>query len=114
MFLLTQMRFWRRLVKNSFRYRYIVLLSAMAAFILACTPQGPPYQKFEKDSEVPRITLDDAKAAFDQGNAVFVDSRGDVAFNQEHIKGAISIPAGGGDERFSQLPKGKKIIVYCS
>src|SRR4051812_45787551 len=114
MYLLTQMKCWRLLVKNRFRNHFIVLLSAVAAVICACTPAGPPYQKFEKDSEVPRITLDEAKAAFDSGNALFVDARGDMAFNQEHIKGAISIPNGGGEDRYSQLPKGKKIIVYCS
>ena len=102
-------------MKNSYRYRFVFLLSVAASFLIsACTPEGVPYHKFEKDSEVPRITLDEAKAAYDAGNALFVDSRGDMAYNQEHIKGAISIPAGGGEDRFSQLPKGKKIIVYCS
>jgi 3-mercaptopyruvate sulfurtransferase SseA len=88
---------------------------ACAAIILGCkvSPPATPYQKFTNDSEVPRISLVDAKAAYDSGDAVIVDARAEVAYKTEHIKGAINIPLGN-NENFDQLPKGKKIIVYCS
>lgn len=61
-----------------------------------------------------RISLADAKAAFDAGTAVFVDSRAEAAYKAEHIKGAINIPGGTLDSKIGSLPKDKKIIVYCS
>lgn len=41
--------------------------------------------------DAPRISLEDAKKDFDAGNAVFVDTRGEAAYKNEHIKGAINI-----------------------
>jgi hypothetical protein len=71
-------------------------------------------KKYGSQAEVPRISVEDAKKAYDAG-AVFVDSRPESAYKVEHIAGAINIPNGAGaEEKFSSLPKGKKIIVYCS
>jgi 3-mercaptopyruvate sulfurtransferase SseA len=98
-------------VKNNRSFSLGVAV-ALVALVIACN--RVEYHKFEKDSEVPRISLEDAKAAYDAGKAVIVDSRAEVTYQQEHIAGAINIPIGSGDEKFSQLPKGKKIIVYCS
>ncbi len=61
-----------------------------------------------------RISLADAKAAFDAGTALFVDSRAEAAYKVEHIKGAINIMTGQLDAKLKNLPKDKKIIVYCS
>ncbi len=72
-------------------------------------------KKYNSAAEVPRITVEEAKKAFDAGNAVFVDSRPETAYQAEHILGSISIPSGANaSEKFSSLPRGKKIIVYCS
>ncbi|MDQ6786074.1 MAG: rhodanese-like domain-containing protein [Acidobacteriota bacterium] len=64
--------------------------------------------------EAPRITLEDAKKAFDEGSALFVDTRAEVSYKTEHIKGAINIPADDFQTRYKELPKNKKIIAYCS
>lgn len=86
----------------------ILSVSAIAAFAQAGDAQKPA-----NESEIPRITVEEAKKALDAGNAVFVDSRATEAYRAEHIKGAIIIE-GAADDRFDKLPKGKKIIVYCS
>jgi Rhodanese-like domain len=62
----------------------------------------------------PRITLADAKKAFDEGNVVFVDTRAEVSYKQEHLKGAINVPAEAMETRYKEIPTGKKIIAYCS
>ncbi len=64
--------------------------------------------------DAPRISIADAKAAFDAGAALFVDSRAEAAYKAERIKGAINIPGGTLEAKIKQLPKDKKIIVYCS
>ena len=64
--------------------------------------------------EAPRITLADAKKDFDEGKATFVDTRAEVQYNQEHIKGAINIPMEAVEMRYKEIPTDKKIIAYCS
>jgi predicted sulfurtransferase len=64
--------------------------------------------------EAPRISLADAKKDFDTGNAVFVDTRAEVSYKTEHIKGAINVPAEALQTRYAEVPKDKKIIAYCS
>lgn len=64
--------------------------------------------------EAARISLDDAKKAFDAGDALFVDTRAESAYQTEHIKGAINIPAEAFKERYKEVPTNKKIIAYCS
>ena len=64
--------------------------------------------------DVARISVADAKAAFDAGTALFVDSRAEAAYKAEHIKGAINVPGGTLDAKIKSLPNDKKIIVYCS
>jgi len=73
---------------------------------------APPSQ--DPAASAPRISLADAKKAFDEGNAVFVDTRADVSYKQEHIKGAINISAETFEAKYKEIPTGKKIIVYCS
>ncbi|HQZ96690.1 MAG TPA: rhodanese-like domain-containing protein [Pyrinomonadaceae bacterium] len=86
----------------------LIMIAALAAF-----GQSGDVKKYNSDSDVPRITVEDAKKAFDDGNAVFVDARAEDIYKQEHIKGAVIIK-GAQDDRFDALPKGRKIIVYCS
>ncbi len=64
--------------------------------------------------DAPRITLADAKKDFDAGNVVFVDTRAEVQYKPEHIKGAINIPVEAAATRYKEIPTGKKIIAYCS
>src|SRR5436305_12418479 len=91
-------------------------LVALLSIVVGACQRGAQieYVKYENDAAVPRISAEDAKKEADAGNAVFVDSRGDAAFKQEHLPGAMVIPFGAPDDKFSSLPKGKKIIVYCS
>jgi rhodanese-related sulfurtransferase len=82
-----------------------VLLAAVAAFSQTT--------KYKDTSEVPRIRLEDAKKAWDDKSAIFIDARPVEAYKGEHVKGAINVPLGSTSD-FSSLPKGKTIIVYCS
>jgi hypothetical protein len=64
--------------------------------------------------DAPRISLADAKKDFDAGNAVFVDTRAEIAYKQEHIKGAINVPMEAVETRYKEIPTSRKIIAYCS
>ena len=82
---------------------------------LSCAKTAPvvEYKRFAKDSDVPRISVTDAKKDYDDQLAVMVDTRPQPAYDSAHIAGAISIPFGTGENKFSTLPQGKKIILYC-
>jgi 3-mercaptopyruvate sulfurtransferase SseA len=75
----------------------------------AATAAAQPVQQ-----EAKRISLDEAKAAFDAGKAFFIDTRDADAYNSEHIKGAVNITADQVQNRYKQLPTDKQIIAYCS
>jgi 3-mercaptopyruvate sulfurtransferase SseA len=64
--------------------------------------------------DAPRISLADAKKDFDAGNVVFIDTRAETTYRQEHIKGALNIPMEAVETRYKEIPTGKKIIAYCS
>lgn len=64
--------------------------------------------------DAPRITLADAKKDFDAGNAIFIDTRGDATFKQEHVKGAINIMPEQVEMKYKEISTDKKLIVYCS
>jgi hypothetical protein len=66
------------------------------------------------DDGAPRISLIDAKTAFDDKGAVFIDARSETAFKEERIAGAVNINAGNFEAKYSELPKDRKLIVYCS
>ena len=61
-----------------------------------------------------RITVEEARAAFERGEAVFVDVRGEDAYRQGHIRGAISVPPGTAAQHANKLPKNTLIITYCA
>jgi rhodanese-related sulfurtransferase len=63
--------------------------------------------------EVPRITIGEVKKRLDEGEAiVLVDVRIREAYDQSHIKGALSLPAKEAEARFHELPPGRTIVCY--
>ena len=105
--------------------RYYISLIAIAvvsiSIFTACQKSVPAPNSATVSSSTPesadaaaRISLADAKKAFDDGSAVFVDTRAEVQFKQEHVQGAINIPAEAFETRYAEVPKDKKIITYCS
>ena len=68
------------------------------------------------DAEVPRVSLEEAKAALDSGAAILVDVRSPDAFEASHAVGAISVPLGEIERNITGLPleKDQWIITYCT
>ncbi len=74
----------------------------------------PASQPADEGHDAPRISLADAKKAYDAGTAFIVDVRDVNAYKHEHIKGAVNIPVADLAASMDKIPKDKKIIVYCS
>jgi 3-mercaptopyruvate sulfurtransferase SseA len=70
----------------------------------------------QSDAEVPRITVEEARAALESGEAIMVDVRAPGAFEESHIAGAISVPLGAIERDLASLPLSKNqwIITYCT
>jgi hypothetical protein len=107
-----------------------LLIAVISMAILACdraTPVSverapasapasapPARQDTHAEDNAPRIAVADAKKDFDAKSAVFIDTHSPEQFAAEHIAGAINIPANQLNAYFDKIPKGKKLIIYCS
>ena len=68
------------------------------------------------EAQVPRIPVDEAKAAFDSGDAIIVDVRSPDAYAEGHAEGAINIALGYFETDIANVPleKDQWIITYCT
>ena len=68
------------------------------------------------EAEVPRVSLEEARAALDSGTAVIVDVRSTEAYEASHVAGAISIPLAEVEANPTGLALDKEqwIITYCT
>lgn len=64
------------------------------------------------NDQVQRVEVQEAKAAYDSGKAIFLDVRSSDAFAAGHIPGAINIPLGEIEARMSELDPDDWIITY--
>ena len=95
-------------------------LLLIAAAILLATQNAPtaptsaaPFEE-ETYPEIPRVSLDEAKAALDSGSAIIVDVRSAEAYQASRIKGAINIPLADLETRLGELDPNQWIITYCT
>ena len=68
------------------------------------------------EAAVPRVPVEQAKAALDSGAAIIVDVRAAQSYEQEHIAGSISIPLAEIEANPTglKLDKNQWIITYCT
>lgn len=85
-----------------------------AANAAPAAPAAPATARNIPFPDVERIPLAKAKKAFDDGSAVFVDTHSAASFEVQRVKGAINIPPDQIAAKANSIPKGKKIIAYCS
>ena len=65
-------------------------------------------------AEVERVSLEDAKGAFDSQQAVFLDVRDPDTYNEGHIPGSVNIPLAQLESRLGELDPNRWIITYCT
>jgi hypothetical protein len=61
-----------------------------------------------------RITVEEARAAVERGEAVLVDVRTAESYAIEHARTAMSLPENDLMARANELPRDKLIITYCT
>lgn len=81
----------------------------------SATPTAPPPEHAEDTfPEIPRVSLVDARAAFEAQSAVFVDVRDPGAYAASRIPGARSFPLAELESRLGELSRAEWIITYCT
>lgn len=91
----------------------VLLIAALAIGLgNGIKPEPTPTMQLTSNDQVPRVSVQDAKAAFDAGAAVFVDVRSPEAYADSHIPGALNIPLGEIEARISELNPDGWIIPY--
>jgi 3-mercaptopyruvate sulfurtransferase SseA len=75
-------------------------------------PGGLP----QTEADVPRVTVEEAAAAIENGDAVVLDVRSAEAYQASHIPGALSVPLFDIESNPASLnlDKEKWIITYCT
>jgi 3-mercaptopyruvate sulfurtransferase SseA len=74
----------------------------------AATPTPPP------PDNARRITAEELHKLWEKNEVTIIDTRAEPAYKQEHIRGAILVPAGTVLAKLDQLPKDKMIVAYCT
>jgi 3-mercaptopyruvate sulfurtransferase SseA len=105
----------------------ILLLSSLACNALVpeskSNAETPQVEQSSSNSALPpsaepikRVSLEDAKAALENGTAVIVDVRSPEDFAASHISGAVNIPLElvEADPASIDLEENKWIITYCT
>jgi len=82
---------------------------------VSASPTPAPTAAPKSDrQDAPRISLADAKKAFDDKTAMFIDTHPKATYDAGHIPGAINITVQDLETKFGSIPKDKRIIAYCS
>jgi hypothetical protein len=99
---------WFVIVTRQSSKRVAIPPTPVASSITPVASPAIPYP------DIKRISLADAKAAFELKSAVFVDVRGEPYFSEGHIPGAISLTYDELSSRMGELDKNAWIIFYCT
>ncbi len=93
----------------------VVLIAVTLTACAPATPQAEPASPaVQASGEVQRITLEESKTAFDNGEALFLDVRSQSSYAAGHIPGAVSIPLVELRPRIEELDPNQWIITYCT
>jgi len=102
------------------KHSFLFISIALVLLLLGCVSISPPLEN-QPDSlestvplEVSRVGIEESKAAFDNGEAVFLDVRSESSYATGHIPGALSIPLADLEMRMEELDPDQWIITYCT
>ncbi len=81
----------------------------LAAIVSGCLSSTMSQEK----AKYVDVSVQQAKEMIDRGEVFILDVRTQEEYNESHINGSTLIPVQELDTRFKELPRDKKILVYC-
>jgi 3-mercaptopyruvate sulfurtransferase SseA len=91
-----------------------IILAGLALIVLNQAPEAEKSPTPASVDQVKRISVEEAKAAFDARTAVFVDVRDSISYKSAHIPGALLIPLSDLTSHLNELDPSSWIITYCT
>ncbi len=70
-------------------------------------------QKLPEKAQYTDVSIEQAKEMIDSGGVFILDVRTQEEYDSGHIRNATLIPLDVLDKRLNELPRDKKILVYC-
>jgi hypothetical protein len=61
-----------------------------------------------------RVGVAELQKMVEAGTVAIYDTRSKMQYDQEHIKGALSLPEGEAEARAAELPRDKTLVFYCT
>ena len=77
-------------------------------------PAQQPQTQQPPGDGAPRITAQELHDLWQKNQVLIVDTRGEAAWQQSHIKGSIPIAPNEVAARVDELPRDKMIVTYCT
>ena len=99
--------------KKNTRTMLILLGLALATIVVLVSVLNQLAYTSPPEDEL-RVSLDDAKSAFDAGTVLFVDVRGSEEYTASHIPGAVLITLSQIEGNEPAVEKDALIYTYCT
>lgn len=90
------------------------ILLVVIAFLLLNPAAQPAALSPTATPAVPRISIAEARQAYDAKTAIFIDVRDADSYASGHIPGARNVPVIDVLQHLAELPKSAWIIAYCT
>ena len=88
-------------------------MSAATAPAKAAKPAATGTTQVDADG-ARRVTAAELQKMVEGGRVAIYDTRAKAVYEQEHIKGALSMPSGEVGDRAGELPRDKTLVFYCT
>ena len=76
---------------------------------------APPTGTTEVHADgIRRLSVAELQKMVESGSVAIYDTRAKAQYEQEHIKGALSLPQNEADARAGELPRDKTLVFYCT
>jgi hydroxyacylglutathione hydrolase len=62
---------------------------------------------------IPTLTLSDVAAQLERDHVVMLDVRAENEWGSGHVPGSLNLPLGSLDERVSEVPRDRPLVVHC-
>ncbi len=90
-------------------YSIIFVSSLILAAISGCVSTTKPSEK----AQYTDVSIQQAREMIDRSDVLILDVRTQEEYDVGHIKNSTLIPVQVLDKRLNELPRDKKILVYC-
>ena len=99
--------------------------AAVAASKAAAKPSEKPSEKPSASAPpagtttvhadgIRRVSVAELQQMVEAGTVAIYDTRSKMQYDQEHIKGALSLPQNEAESRAGEMPRDKTLVFYCT